>query len=326
MTTSWAPDEISSPKFERMREDYYQHLDLDPFQVTQDEGKFTLADYQTEFLDAQGLDADQLESIETQFIDELYGTSEGQTIVDGKNVEHSQGEWQSTYFDDQGAIAQGTDDSIWGLDLRRTMLDEDGETIVASDPEYYEHLTRGEVDWASYQNDPKYVEAFDRIADDLNDGDRVELSDLTSDKYTDSQKAEFIRKANLEMSDPWHSGKGKKNEHEVWENRVDKDKIFRDKENNLFIDGEQQQTLLDLYNSPDGRLTVNSPKEQDPIKERRVIGRPNIPGVTWTPTGKGWDKPSLKNPAKLRLPGNIPKSWVNKTPTNPPAPKGGTKE
>ena len=302
------------------RWDYYEHLDLDPFEVSQQEGRFDLDETRTTFLDDQGLSADQLESIEPQFIDELYGTSEGQTIVDGKNVEHTQGQWQSTYFDDQAALAQGTDVSIWGLDLRRTMLDEDGETIVATDPEYYEHLTRGEVDWASYQNDPKYVEAFDKIGKDLHGGKEVKLGDLTSDKYTDSQRADFIRKANLEIDDPWVKDKGDgKKEHEDWEQKYDKDKVFKDKEGNLFIDGEQQQTLLDLYKSPDGRLSVNSPKEQDAIKQRRVIGRPTIPGVTWTPTGKGWDKPSLTNPAKIKLPRNIKGLFRGGKPT------GGTK-
>ena len=299
-------DAITKASDRRRRDDYYQHMDLDPFEVTQQEGRFDLDDARTTFLDDQGLSAEQVESIETQFIDELYGTSEGQTIIDGKNVDHTQGQWQSTYFDDQGALAQGTDVSIWGLDLRRTMLDEDGETIVASDPEYYEHLTRGEVDWASYQNDPKYVAAFDKIGGDLHDGKKVKLKDLTSDKYTDSQRAEFIRKANQEIEDPWVKAKGDgKNKHEDWKDKYDQDKIFKDKEGNLFIDGEKQQTLLDLYKSPDGRLSVNSPKEQDAIKERRVIGRPTIPGVKWTPTGQGWDKPSLTNPAKIKLPRNI---------------------
>ena len=291
-----------------------------PLEVEQQDGSFDLSDTQTTFLEAQGLSQDQFDKIETQFIDDLYGTTEGQTIIDGQNVELTQGQWQSTYFDDQAALADGTDVSIWGLDIRRTMKDEDGATITASDPEYYEHLTRGEVDWAGYQNDPKYSSVWSIIGEDKDK--------LTSDDYTDSEKISWIRKADFELANPYMENKdnqgwglGDKNREKPkdWEGKVDENKIFRDKNGELYIDGKQQQTLLDLYNSPDGRLSVNSPKEQDDIKERRVIGRPNIPGVTWTPTGKGWDKPSLTNPAKIKLPRNIKGLFRGGKPT------GGTK-
>ena len=278
----------------------------DFYKPTKNREYYDLSGGQTTFVESQydvttdsGREA--YEAIETQFIDELYGTTNAEWSTENQ----SEGEfWQQDEFD-----------STWGLDLRRTMLDEDGETITASHPDYYEHLTRGEVDWSSYENDPKYISAFKEIGETI--------YDLTDDDYTDAKKVSWIREASahMEKTDEENGDKAPTN----WEGKYDKDKIYRDDAGNLFIDGKQQQTLLDLYNSPDGRLSVNSPKEQDDIKERRVIGRPNIPGVTWTPTGKGWDKPSLKNPAKLRLPGNIPKSWVNKTPTNPPAPKGGTK-
>ena len=286
----------------RRREDYYQHLDIDEFGVEQQEGRFDLSDAQTSFLGEQGLSQDQMDSIETQFIDELYGTSEGQTIIDGKNVEHSQAEWQTTYYDDEGAIAQGDSSALWGLDLRRTMVGEDGETITASHADYYEHLTRGEVDWASYENDPKYIEAFNNIGADLDDGDRVKLSELTSDKYTDEQRADFIRKVNVEIATPWTEdmGDGKsKRKAENWD-KYDKDKIFRDKENNLFIDGEKQSTLKDLWANDKGRLTVNAPGEHTAILQRRQVPRPVIPGVSWD-----GDTPSLTKKHTVKLPRNI---------------------
>ena len=308
-----------------LREDYYEHLEIDEFGVEQQEGRFDLSDEQTSFLSEQGLSQDQMDSIETQFIDELYGTSEGQTIIDGQNVEHSQAEWQTTYYDDEGAIAQGDSSALWGLDLRRTMVDEDGETITASHPEYYEHLTRGEVNWESYMDDPKYVEAFNKIGAELDDGDKVKLSDLTSDQYTDEQRADFIRKANVEIGDPWTKEKGDRpkdqGKHLDWD-KYHKDKIFRDKGNNLFIDGEKQDTLKDLWANDKGWLTVNAPGEHTDIIKRRKVGRPVIPGVSWD-----GDKPSLTHKNTIKLPWNIKGLFKGGTKGgNPPAPTptGGT--
>ena len=297
------------------RHDYYEHLELDQFEVTQDEGRFDLSDTLTTNLIDQGLSDEQMASIETQYIDELYGTSEGQTLDEsGRDLGLSQSEWQATYFDDQAAIAQGEASAIWGLDLRRTMLDEDGGEITSSHPEYYEHLTRGEVDWASYQDDPKYIEAFNNIGGDLNDGERVSLEDLTTDQYTDEERAEFIRKANVEIANPWTKDMGdhRDKDHEEWEGKIDKDKVFRDKNNDLWIkdengEAQKQKTLKDLWtsNDPEGRLQVNKPSKHTDILQRRKVGRPNIPGVTWTSTGKGWDKPSLTNPSKIKIPRNV---------------------
>ena len=298
----------------RRRDDYYEHLDIDPFGVTQEEGRFDLSDAQTAYLSEQGLSDEQMESIETQYIDEIYGTTDGQTVDEsGADLGLSQSEWQATYFDDQGAIAQNEASSIWGLDLRRTMLDEDGGEITSSHPEYYEHLTRGEVDWASYQEDPKYIEAFNNMGGDLNDGERVKLEDLTTDQYTDEERAEFIRKANVEIATPWEPemGDNKDKDHLDWE-KYDKDKVFRDKTGDLWMKDEngvaqKQPTLKDLWtsNDPAGRLKVNKAGKHTDILQRRKVGRPTIPGVTWTATGKGWDKPSLTNPSRIKLPRNI---------------------
>ena len=280
----------------------------DQFDVEQKGGECDLSDDRTTFLDEQNISRDRANEIETQFIDELYGTSEGQTIIDGNNLELSREEWTATYYDDNAAIQNNDATAVWGLDLRRTMQDEDGQTITANHPEYYEHLTRGEVDWASYENDPVYIKAFKDMGE--------QAYNLTDDDYTDQQKVDWVREASTVID------KGEEDEdksHLDWD-KYDKDKIYRDDAGDLFIDGEKQPTLKDLWSNDEGRLTVNAPGEHTAIKERRKVGRPMIPGVSWTPTGKGWDKPSLTNPAKLRLPGNIPKSWVNKTPTNPPSP------
>ena len=306
---------ISAVVRSKDQQKFYDQWEFDSLGVSQQEGQFDLADNQTAFLAEQGLTEDQMNSIETQFIDELYGTSEGQTIVDGKNVEHSQAEWQTTYYDDEGAIAQGESTDVWGLDLRRTMQDEDGNTITASHPEFYEHLTRGEVDWASYQDDPKYNEVWAKIGEDK--------GKLTSDEFTDAEKADWVRKANYELNTPFRENEGKNpswlgpstwnKDHLDWE-KYDKDKIFRDKENNLFIDGDKQPTLKDLWANDEGRLTVNAPGEHTAIKKRRQVPRPVIPGISWD-----GDTPSLTHKNKIKLPRNIKGLFRGGKPT------GGTK-
>ena len=297
----------------RDRRKFYKEWDKygpDEFGVEQKDGTFDLSDTQTSFLNEQGLSEEQATAIETQFIDELYGTSEGQTIVDGKNVEHSQGEWQSTYFDDAGAIASGVDTSTWGLDIRRTMVDEDGQTITASHPEYYEHLTRGEVDWQHY------VDTFNEDTWKLINQDK---SKLLSDEYSDTDKIRWIRQGMHAEANPFEFGdKTELNDHLHWE-KYDKDSIFVDKQNNLFIDGEKQPTMKDLWAKGDeGRLTVNKPGEHTAIMKRRQVPRPVIPGVSWD-----GDTPSLTHKTIIKLSWNIkglftggqPKSEGGKPPT-----------
>ena len=294
------------------RKEFYENWDEGPnFNVSRQEGRFDLDDTQTSFLASQGLDETAADAIETQFIDELYGTSEGRTLDEsGADLGLSQGEWQATYFDDSAAIETNTATSVWGLDLRRTMLDEDGGEITSSHPEYYEHLTRGEVDWASYQDDPTLTkEVWEAIGEDKDK--------LTSSEYTDVEKASWIRKANFEQANPYLDSKLKgkswlstdeKADHNQWEDKYDKDKVFRDKQGGLWMQNEEgvaekQATLSDLWNSGDplaGRLQVNQPGKATAILERREVGRPNIPGVSWS-----GDKPSLTNPTKLKVPWNV---------------------
>jgi len=216
------------------------------------------------------------EEIETKFIDELYGTEGAEWATENR----SEGEfWQRDEFD-----------ATWGMDLRRTMLDEDGGKITSSHPQYYEHLTRGDVDWASYENDSKYVSAFKEIGESV--------YQLTDDDYSDAEKVSWIREANQSIADT--EGEENKDKWKTeWDGKYDPDRITRDEKGDLFIEGERQQTLQDLYNSGEGRLPVNSPGEHTKIKSKRVIGRPNIPGVTWTNGA-----PTLTNPVKPSLPKN----------------------
>lgn len=261
----------------------------DQFDVEQKGGEFDLSDDRTTFLDEQDISRDRANEIETQFIDELYGTSEGQTIIDGKNLELSREEWTATYYDNNAAIQNDDATAVWGLDLRRTMQDEDGQTITASHPEFYEHITRGEVDWSSYENDPAWSSAARELGEDLNI--------LGDDDYNDKERVDLIRRVDADMGTKKEDDDDKS--HLDWE-KYDKDKIFRDDAGDLFIDGEKQQTLKDLWANDEGRLTVNAPGEHTAILKRRKVGRPVIPGVSWS-----GDTPSLTNPTKLKIPRNV---------------------
>jgi len=265
----------------------------DQFDVEQKGGEFDLSDDRTTFLDEQDISRADANEIETQFIDELYGTSEGQTIIDGKNQELSREEWTATYYDDNAAIQNDDATAVWGLDLRRTMQDEDGETITASHPEFYEHLTRGQVAWDDYESDSAWSAAARELGEDLNI--------LGDDDYTDKERVDLIRRVDASLGTKKEDDDDKS--HLDWE-KYDKDKIYRDDAGDLFIDGEKQQTLKDLWANDEGRLTVNEPGEHTAIKSRRKIGRPVIPGVSWTPTGQGWDRPSLTNKNKIKIPRN----------------------
>ena len=272
-------------------EDWY----WEQFDVEQKGGEFDLSDDRTSFLDQQDLSRAEANKIETQFIDELYGTSEGQTIIDGKNRELSREEWSRTYYDDSAAIAGDWATEVWGLDLRRTMQDEDGNTITSKHPDFYEHLTRGEVDWKSYENDSKFVATAREMKEDWNI--------VGDDDYSLQQRVDVIRRVQAEMDST-----GKKEEedksHLDWD-KYDAESIYRDDAGDLWMkddDGkpQKQQTLKDLWSSGEGRLTVNKPGEHTPILERRKVGRPVIPGVSWS-----GDTPRVTNPTKVKIPAQL---------------------
>jgi len=88
-----------------------------------------------------------MQSIETKFIDELYGTTGGVVTDDTFN---EAGEAVG------GAIGAGTVTTEWGLDIVRIIPPD----LDPSSESYYEHVTRGEVDWAFYRDDNAFQAAF----------------------------------------------------------------------------------------------------------------------------------------------------------------------
>ncbi len=266
------------------------------FDVKQRGGEFDLDSSQTSFLDEQNISRELANQIETDFIDELYGTTEGKTIIDGKNQELSREEWTRTYYDDNAAIQSGEVTEVWGLDIRRTMKDEDGQTVTPKHPEYFEYLTgmRGNVAWNEYKDDPAFVAKAKEMKEDWNI--------LTDDDYSVKERISTIRRVKAEMD----SGGTKADEdksHLDW----DKYKVghYRNEAGDLIQigdDGKETRvpTLKDLWSSGGGRLTVNKPSKHTPILQRREVGRPVIPGVSWS-----GDTPRLTNPTKVKIPASL---------------------
>ena len=154
-----------------------------------------------QYLQEQDLNRDVRDKFETKFIDEVYNVSDARWLSDKDPTETA---IRGDNWDDG--------DVIWGLDLRRVDVDEDGDPVkIADTSEYYEHLTKGKVDWASYYNDNAFNNAFDRIrADDnlsKNQDDKFAWVDdyktlkeaFTDDgddsRISDKRRVEFIREA-----------------------------------------------------------------------------------------------------------------------------------
>ena len=229
----------------------------DQFDVEQKGGGFDLSDEQTSALD--DLSDEDAAEYESRFIDELYGTDNRQTIIDGENRELTREAWVSTRYDDRAAIARGDVEVHWGLDLRRTMKDEDGDTITINHKDYYKHITRGNIDWASYRKDKAFSKAMKDIGQNV--------SKLDDDDYSVKERVEWIREANESMG----SKDDDKDTRTEPTGEYDPDKITTKLVYNkkgeeigrdLFIDGKRQKTLSDLYNTTDadgfkkGRLNV----------------------------------------------------------------------
>ena len=242
---------------------------------------------------------DQLDSpkvyqeIETKFLDELYG-SDGDPTTDG-------------------AIAEGLTDWNGGLALRRVHDD----SLEIGSIEYYDHITKGDVDWANYQNDTLFQKAFEDLGYDLSVLGQDEAESAKQVRH--AQSTIGLKKLHKADSDSWKMH---------WEGQYQANDIYRTEDGSLYMANaegeiERQKTIVEMLKSGEGRLEVNQPGDHDEIVgPSREITRPDIPGVTWTDTGKGWDRPSLTNPTKPKYPTNLPPGGGGK-PGAPIKPTGG---
>ena len=201
-------------------------------------------------LDDAGLDRTTQVNYETRFIDDLYGTDDAQWTGEGLPSDYgspSGAEGALRTAERHRSSYLGVDTTVWGLDLRRV----DNEALEIGSNEHYQHLTRGEVDWAHYETDPAYIKAFERANIDYD-------VDATA-----QDKVDWIREANETIG----QGDDDKDNREPPTGEYDADKIRTetDTEGNtqLFINGERQPTLSERYNTIDpetgersGRLEI----------------------------------------------------------------------
>jgi len=287
------------------------------------------------------LSRSQKAEYETKFIDELYGTDDARWGYPDPNYEGETREGTPEYAPGQagmrsqssggGDIRIGTYDGDqidyqWGLDLRRV----DNEALTVGTPEHYEHITRGEVDWASYEQDPKYIAAFEEMKNDANytfPGDVPnDLGFLTENldqknrpgdtfKYSGQDKVEWIRAANERIAaglssesdtvrEPWS---------EEWSGQRDPNYIYRNESGDLFIDGERQETLKEKYTSGRGQLKIgfeakNSEGVSYTVSDTGEVSASAFDPIKGPPTAIV--PPNIKPPnIKVQIPDNVPASW-----------------
>ena len=271
-----------------------------------------LSDLQTSILDRYD---DKLAArYESDFIDDLYGTDDAR--------------WTSS--DDPTRITTDVE-ATWGLDLERVVRDD----LDPGSVEHYEHLTKGEVNWAHYENSGEYQNAFKYLVDNSYDpkkGGPVnhyspmgthqwDAGDYGSmwKKSTDQMKVQFIRDANRVIAE----GKGADvaEWRETWEGKYDPNKIYSnvDAEGNrqLYMDGERQQTIKEKFADGGGRLPVGFTTQrvdQDgntvtySVSDDGTLGPNAFDPVAGPPTAV--IKPNIPVPdVKVKVPGNIPQSW-----------------
>ena len=120
------------------------------------EGLFDISDEYTTGL--QNLNEQYAQSYESKYIDEMYGTEGAVAGTEGG-----------------GLLATGSSTEL-GLDLVRDFdtyiinRDYGVDTLEIGSDEHYEHMTRGEVDWSHYRDEPKYQKAFRLLGYDLPNG------------------------------------------------------------------------------------------------------------------------------------------------------------
>tara|TARA_R100000458_G_C8265881_1_gene240927 strand:- start:207 stop:1892 length:1686 start_codon:yes stop_codon:yes gene_type:complete len=237
-----------------------------------------LADHLTFQAEAGFDDAEHGVEIVTQFIEEMYGTTEGQWNPVTK----------STYDETTtGAIAEGRDVDRWGLDIRRVgMYDDDGQMYTQEEYDaahgagaWYENLTRGEVDWDYYQENNHFIAAHQQLG-----------GDATIDTLDE------IRAANTLAHDAI-----------LEENEGDGEYGWTRYERRFTIDddGTPKYDGADISYTPTPLAIPSSMYERAGLDEivepSREVGRPAIAGISWD--GR---TPSLTNPQEVNRPYNLP--------------------
>ena len=290
----------------------------DRFETTIKEGAYDLSRDQTSVFEEYDLADDTALDIETRFIDELWNTDDRRTVIPGEDYQALDNDrWRNTYYDDRGALALGDVGTTWGLDLWRKGMDDfgpDGQWGYDS-IEFYNHITKGPVDWARYENDPQYIAAFESMQEDKDTmmSGYADLSFLTDNSFSEQKKVDFIAAAKEAM--------GNKDDtewkHTDWKANYSGQEI-KSVGGDLYIDGERQETIQDRLSSGNAHLDVSfstdkysvgptgevSASAWDPWTPAESVDRPSIAGISWESGA-----PKLINPEKVEVATNIPESW-----------------
>ena len=325
------------------RRDWYK----EQFDVEQQGGEFDFKnDFLTGELDQLDLDRATRAQWETDFIDDIYGTKEGKTIVDGQNKELSRDEWlqQGRYEGslihrvgrDHGRGNAGarldSEADTWGLDLRRKAYEE-GAFETGSN-EHYLWLTRGPVDWADYEKDNEFKRIFNEMKKDGSAwdtyGDPANIEFLSSEDYTDKEKVQFIRDANIRLSSAEKKSDKEQDFEDGWYD-WDSKYVYTDPNT---LKGYTEKALFDpasteitdrIVDADGKRMTIRTdiatPTEVTKIKiDRRnislgvdfnsipdlsdaVVRPPNIP-KTWGPVGGKPGGGGSNRPGRPKPPSN----------------------
>ena len=274
------------------------------------------------------------ERIDQGLSETKYGTHQLQQIYD--NVEST---FLDEVYDNDGNVKEGVE-AHWGLDLRRVGLGHtfdkgqgllglvvsvssgagEGKDLDVLSNDYYETLTRGEVNWASYRNDNRYKAAFKEMQERAkNDDDPLtvaadwDLSTLGTEARQTEKYVSMIRQVNKEtnviqelMDD---DGDGWKHN---WEGRYDPDKVVADGKD-LYVDGVKQTTAAELYSRDYDGINPETGERWTPAERGRLLDPADYP-MTLDEEIKTQQaqvvKPDIKiNQVTVKHPKNIPPDW-----------------
>ena len=280
----------------------------DQFDIENNQGQLDILN--DSVLDDSGISRTKQAEFETQFIDDLYGTDDAQ-FTEGK-VPHDYGSPSGA----EGVLRTGrksaasylaVDTTVWGLDIRRVA----DENIDLGSKEHYLHLTRGEVDWAYYNKDTAYQKAFAKAGYSTSDwGNKNVTGSWTQDERQSAIDA--IRVANESVgakNDEEDAGTPPKGEY-------DADKIKTDSKGDLYINGERQKTLTELYSKGEGRLKIGftyTRKDEDgnnvevTVGDKGKLSKSAFDPIAGPPTEVV--KPDIQIPdVKVKVPASL-KQW-----------------
>tara|TARA_R100000781_G_C4073174_1_gene125182 strand:- start:329 stop:1414 length:1086 start_codon:yes stop_codon:yes gene_type:complete len=287
--------------------DYAKYYYETAFDVETKGGQFDLDSDATIFLDKQtGLTPQETLNLETKFINEMYGTNVA--------AEWNRGAYQGVLgVADRGWKGRGWDDiELYGLDLRRTFENEDGDKITdVNSNDYYQELTRGEVDWASYAEDDAFKKAFKEYFTDaqkrkdfLKDASSTDLkrwiTDTSDDGPSNYEKIKWIRDVNQSAAESEDSGvdTGEQWMTGEWSGKEDRSEV----ELKPILDEKGNSTgRHDLWIKPrlgkdaKGNVVYGDAEKQETVKERYADGKNRLAvGFTGTRTDEDGNEVTYK--------------------------------